>query len=196
MRIMCFTDHDKSWLKYERVSLSNWSFPQWGYIYSSVSGLGLQGPFSLEETENICIYCMSSIQALYKKYGKCLPEEISQSLKNFPSIIPHTFLSASFLPPTTHHLSKENHARLFNGLVIIRSCYGTLVCWEMGFVWFVVKSATWFSIPSAGISTGVTEEIQNWGRNLDLKRSLAAQYSSLETRNNHPILLSLLTLES
>lgn len=27
MRIMCFTDHDKSWLKYERVSLSNCSFP-------------------------------------------------------------------------------------------------------------------------------------------------------------------------
>lgn len=107
-------------------------FPQWGYIYSSVSRLGLQGPFSLEDTECICIYCMSSIQALNKKYRKCLPEEISQSFKNFPSIIPHTFLSASFLPPTSHHLSKENHARLLNSLVIIRSCYGTLVCLRNG----------------------------------------------------------------
>lgn len=60
------------------------------------------------------------------KMMRHLPEGITQSLKNFPCIIPHTFPSASFLPLTTHHLPKENNTRLFNGLVI-RSYYGKLV---------------------------------------------------------------------
>lgn len=92
-----------------------------------MSGLELQGPFSLEQTENICIYCINSVQAPNKNDERHLPEGITQSLKNFPCIIPHTFLSVSFHPPTTHHLSRENSARLFNGLVITRSFYGKLV---------------------------------------------------------------------
>lgn len=120
MRIMCFTDHDKSWLKYERVCLSNCSFPSVKLHLQFSEWTWIAGSFFTWRDKNICIYFMSSIQALNKKYGKCLPEKITQSLKNFPSIIPHTFLSAAFLPPTTRHLSKENNARLFNGLVIIR----------------------------------------------------------------------------
>lgn len=112
-------------LKYERV-FQTIPFPQWSYIYSSVSGLGLQGPFPLEEIENICIYCMSSIQALNKKYGKCLPEEITQSLKNFPSIIPH--LPFCFLPSSHHSSSVQGKSCQ----VIQWPCYYKKLLWYIG----------------------------------------------------------------
>lgn len=34
---------------------------QRGYIYSALSGIRLQGPFLLEQIENTCIYCISSV---------------------------------------------------------------------------------------------------------------------------------------
>lgn len=69
-----------------------------------------------------------------------LLEGTTQSLKSFPCITPQIFLSDSFLHLTTHHLSKENNAKLFNGLINTRSCYGKLRNWVCMDLWFKVQA--------------------------------------------------------
>lgn len=68
-------------------------FLQQGYIYSAVRGVCCQGPSSLDRL----LIHISSVQAPNKNGDRYCPYRITQYLKNFPCIFPHTSLSNSCL---------------------------------------------------------------------------------------------------